>query len=501
MSTPRRRSIPRVAPLVLLVAAAALPYARLPSCPVYPDAERATRNAIVRGGSAAAVVTADFWGHARNDAEATGSYRPSVSLTYWLQARLWGGGAAPLHLFDMALHAAAVLLLYGMLGLALGGGTPALLAALVFAVHPALSEAVASVVGRADLLAGASFLGALLSHRRAARSAASLRWEAGALVLLAVALFSKEYAVVFPFLLLLVDLVLPVAAGSDRRAAIRRFGVWMLVVLGLYLAVRIAVLGSLGRVPLVVPADTPLAGYSLLDRLANAVWLLGVALRLLVVPAALDHVYGVGTVAVASGIGDPRALASVALWMAAAALAGWHWRRRGDGVPFVALVLFALPLLPALNTVGVTVILFAERFLYVPAMGFALGLAWLLQRATRRTLVHRVVTACVLLVAVVFALRTARRVEDWRSNEALARSALRAHPRSAMALHEVGMMHALKGEFAAAEPLVRASLEVQSRPLVWRNYSLLLERMGRTAEAREAWNRFIETSRMPPPRR
>jgi hypothetical protein len=124
-----------------------------------------------------------------------------------------------------------------------------------------------------------------------------------------------------------------------------------------------------------------------------------------------------------------------------------------------------------------------------------------LQRATRRTLVHRVVTACVLLVAVVFALRTARRVEDWRSNEALARSALRAHPRSAMALHEVGMMHALKGEFAAAEPLVRASLEVQSRPLVWRNYSLLLERMGRTAEAREAWNRFIETSRMPPPRR
>jgi tetratricopeptide (TPR) repeat protein len=57
------------------------------------------------------------------------------------------------------------------------------------------------------------------------------------------------------------------------------------------------------------------------------------------------------------------------------------------------------------------------------------------------------------------------------------------------------MVHALRGEFAAAAPLVRASLDVQpSRPGVWRNYALVLDRLGRRAEAVDAWSRAVESA-------
>ena len=490
----RRRSAARAAPLAILVVAAVLPYARLLTCPLYPDAERAvTKNVTVARGSLIDALSADFWGRKRGDPEATGSYRPAVTSTYWLQLRVFGAGPAALHAFDMLLHAATTVLVFLWLQPFVSVRPFAFAAALLFAVHPALSEAVCSVVGRADLLAGVSFLAALLWHRRATRSVRPNRCDAAALAALGIALLAKEYAVVFPFVVLLFD-VLPsgTAGGRDRRM---RFWVLMLALLAGYLVLRVAILGALGKVPLVVAADTPLAGRPFVDRLANAVWLLLPALWLLVLPTRLDHIYGVGTLPVATGTSDPHFLVALGACLATAAFGVLHWRRQRDGSPLLALAIFALPLLPALNTVGVTVVLFAERFLYVPAVGFVWMLAWTASHAARGAALRTGLLAVLLAAAVLFATLTARRVEDWRSNEALARSALRVHPHSGMALHEVGMALAVRGEYEQALPFVRASLDVQGRPLWWRNYALLLERLGRSAEARAAWARGAEASR------
>jgi hypothetical protein len=494
------------APFVVIVAAAVLPYVHLLGCPLYPDAERAvTKNPVVAQGSIADVSSTDFWGRRRGSDEATGSYRPAVSLTYWLQVRTTGARPAPLHAFDLLVHAGAALLVFVWLRRGFAAVWLPVAAALLFAVHPALSEAVCSVVGRADLMAGTSFLAALVLHRRAAHDPHPGRTDAAALACLAVALLSKEYAVAFPFVLFLSDLLRPAVPAADpnggaasaggARSGRVRFWVLMAVLLGGYLLLRVAVLGSLGKVPLVVAADTPLFGRSFVDRVANAVWLLAPALRLLVVPIRLDHVYGFGTLPVATGTSDPLFLVVALAGVAAVVLGVLEWRRRRDATPLLALAMFTLPLLPALNTVGVTVVLFAERFLYVPAVGFVWMLAWVVGRVVRSDRGQKRAAAALVAVGLVFAALTARRVEDWRSNETLARAALRAHPGSAMALHEVGMMLAMRGELEQALPYVRRSLDVQGRPIVWRNYALILERLGRRAEAREAWARGAEASK------
>lgn len=490
-----RRGSPRgQAAAWLAVAALALaPYARLPSQPLFPDAERAvTRNAAVASGTIAEVLASDYWGMIRGEVTLTGSYRPAVSFTYWLQLRAFGPSPAALHLFDMLLHACGAILVWLMLRGLLPGGPFALGAALLFAVHPAVSEAVCSVVGRADLMAGVSFLGALLLHRSAAVTAGRAWRDVVALVLVGVALLSKEYAATFPFLLIAFDLLGPRRQDTARSRPIA-FWATTLLLLGAYLLLRWKVLGTIGSVTMVVAEDTPLAGQALLDRLANAIWLLLPALRLLFVPLALDHVYGVGTLPIASGPSDPLFLAGMSFLLVATTLGARTWRKSADPAPLLALALFALPLLPALNVVGVTVLLFAERFLYLPAAGFVVFVAWALARAARNARSQRIAWIGVAVVVALFAARTAFRVEDWGSNEALARAAVRAHPRSAMAHHELGMMLALRGDFDAAAQHVRVSLDAQdSRPVVWKNYALVLDRLGRREDAVTAWRRAVD---------
>ena len=106
------------------------------------------------------------------DAEgvASGLYRPITLATFALDRAVWGGGAAGFHAVNVALHALVSALAW-FVGRRVGihYGT-ALLAALLFAVHPIHVEAVANIVGRSELLAAAGVLAAWLSHRRAAEA-------------------------------------------------------------------------------------------------------------------------------------------------------------------------------------------------------------------------------------------------------------------------------------------------------------------------------------------
>ena len=93
-------------------------------------------------------------------------YRPLASLSWGLDWALWGDVAAGYHVTDIALHGANALLLFGWLR-SLGqdpspgapsdsavsrGDIEALLAALLFAVHPLTMETVPAIARRPDLL-------------------------------------------------------------------------------------------------------------------------------------------------------------------------------------------------------------------------------------------------------------------------------------------------------------------------------------------------------------
>ncbi|KAL6116777.1 tmtc2 [Pungitius sinensis] len=108
----------------------------------------------------------DFWGTVLTHSGSHKSYRPlctlSFRLNYALHAlRPWG-----YHLLNVALHGLVTAVFTAFSRPLLGGGPWSLLAGLLFASHPVHTEAVAGVVGRADVGAALFFLLSLLCYAR-----------------------------------------------------------------------------------------------------------------------------------------------------------------------------------------------------------------------------------------------------------------------------------------------------------------------------------------------
>lgn len=335
-------------------------------------------------------------------------YRPLVVATYAIDRLI----AAPawFHAANLLWHA-GVAVAVAALARRLAGNTAALIAGLIFAMHPVHVEAVANVIGRAELMAA---LGACLAVY-AAVAKHTVGWSALAL---AAGLLSKENAAVAPGLIAWAWLV-----GINRPPA-RRMAVhaasWVLV-LGLYLAIRWTVLQPYARLEDLAPVfvgEGPLA-----VRLTAIAALADVG-RLLVFPLTLRADYSPAERSIVTTPLDGRlwlGLLCVVAW-AGLLLIAWRRRRRIEAFGLGWIAVAYAPVANLLFPVGVLV---AERTLYLPSAGLALAAgAWMSGWDARRL---RLVAA-VLLVAG--GARSAVRVPVWRDDFTVTLSMLEDSPRS-----------------------------------------------------------------------
>jgi hypothetical protein len=175
-------------------------------------------------------------------------YRPVANLTYAVDYWLWGLNPFGYHLTNILLHGLAatlvVVTVHALTASIRGGG----LAGVLFAIHPLSVDTVPAISRRQDiLLAIFSLLTLWLFVTNYRRDSASRRLRLGAAVAYALALFSKETAVVLGPLAFLWALF---QQPSLRRSwAYRRAMRDVLPLVGVavaYLVVRLAVLGGIG---------------------------------------------------------------------------------------------------------------------------------------------------------------------------------------------------------------------------------------------------------------
>ena len=144
-----------------------------------------------------------------------GLYRPLTSLSYLFNYAILGNAKDPAgyHWINWLLHTVNVLLVFALAVRLLAGRArafrTAFFIALLWAVHPVLTESVTNIVGRADLLAGAAVLGGFLMYLKSAESTGWRRtlWLGGLALAAAVGTLSKESAVVLPGVLILYELI------------------------------------------------------------------------------------------------------------------------------------------------------------------------------------------------------------------------------------------------------------------------------------------------------
>jgi hypothetical protein len=354
-------------------------------------------------------------------------YRPITSLSFWLNWKAGDGGALPFHAVNVLLHVLASVLVVQLLLATTASTGGALAGGLVFAVHPVHVEAVANIVGRADILMTIFCLvGALAFLSRRLPPAARALIVA---LSYALALGAKENGVVLPGLLLLL-LVLRSDDDEvrDRTSVPIRTDLLVLAptlaVLGGYLLLRESVLGAL------VHRDTApyitILGWG--ERFTTGVANLLHLGRLLVVPTDLIADYGPDVI-VPVGLGSARFWAGVVATALSAMLAWTVYRRQRLGA--VALGWIALSVLIVSNLVIPIGVWVAERTLYLPSVGVAIGAAALVQSLARhRSDRTRAVWGTAAVLIALGAWKTLDRIPSWRDTETVLRTLAEEHPES-----------------------------------------------------------------------
>lgn len=374
-------------------------------------------------------------------------YRPLQTLTYWIDYQLWALAPLGYHLTNTLLHAGVALLLYRLVSVLLRAPRAALVAALLFAVHPIHTEAVTYVSGRSDPLSALCLLASLVLFLEGDRTRFTW-WRAGSLAAFAAALLAREAAMVLVLLVVLVDLARRRRDGEPLREAWRARPLtgWLpyVVVLGLYAAARAATVGT-------AATPTPLAQVPLSLRLATMLEVVVRYVGLLAVPVD-QHMER--TVAPATSALAPAVLGSALALVAGVALVV-IFRRRAWPLSF-GVAWFLVALLPVANLVPLATFM-AEHWLYVPSMGLFLVAGWGADRLMARA--PRPVVAAVVGVALIaYGGLAVRRNRDWRDGVTLYEATLSLAPTSVRALTNLGEAYQRLGQLDRAEEAYRRAL-------------------------------------------
>jgi hypothetical protein len=294
--------------------------------------------------------------------------RPLVTTSYALDWSMWQGDPRGFHLTNLVLHALVSVLLYVSLCRWSGAPLGALVATLAWAWHPSKVEAVAWISGRTDLLCA---LGVLLAcvgvHRRlqGARISGPTLEATG----LFVALFSKEHGVVVPAFIALEAWAQGGRLALDRAelARLARIAAPHAAVVAIYLVFRFAMFP-------IVPDRT--ASLSFLDARLYTLETLGEFARIVFFP--LHHSMQRAPIRIDDSfrvIHEGARLAIGIAFIAVLAIALLLWKKRGATWRIAGCLVGLAALAPVANIAAAKMVfLFAERFVYIPLMGFALCL-------------------------------------------------------------------------------------------------------------------------------
>jgi len=393
------------------------------------------RPLLVHPPSLAAVLSEPYWPAGFGGV----TWRPAVLASYALDYRL-GGAAHWFHAVNV-LWAGLAAALLTVLACRFADPRTGLVAGLLFAVHPVHVEAVANVVGRAELMAAAGYAAALLCALRVERHRGYL---AGIALAAAFAIASKEHAVTLPAAILLVLLARGTRPGMAALPALAA----ALPIAAYFVLRGVFTTGSFASGGLAL-------GLEHLTLMQRAWAMIPISLqwwRLLLFPAHLSADYSPGELVASTGLTLAHGL-GLLVWIAAA-WAAWRWRRRVPGLA-LGLAWLVVTVSPVANVLIPTEVLVAERTLYLPSFGIAFAIAAVGMAVPWPPRARVLLLAAVLVAG---AARSIARVPAWHDDEAQYQALTRDAPRSYRTLWLQGKDEFAAGRWGSGERLLREAI-------------------------------------------
>jgi tetratricopeptide (TPR) repeat protein len=298
-----------------------------------------------------------------------GHYRPVLFSTYVLSYALGGYDYDPrmFRAFNLVFHVLNGLLVFAVFRQVSRKTALAFFAALLFAVHPLNTESVNYISCRSNVLAATFYLAGVALFVGYAGSAAMRRrtaFYAGSLLCFALGLLTKEIVITLPAILMLLDILLlnPDAKTFALKTLFRRHVMfWVVAGAHLFLIFAVSLKPSYER-------------RGILSNLLIQTKAVVFYLQLLMFPRGLSVSHGF----------EWQGTANAAFFLSLAVLgilvfAAWRMRERLALLSF-GVAWFFVTLLPTSSFLPLNVPVNEHRT-YLPAVGFAVAVAFLLELA------------------------------------------------------------------------------------------------------------------------
>ena len=426
--------------------------------------------------------------------------RPVMLASLMLDAGIWGRNPFGYHLTSVLIHAVNAVLLWMVMRACLAPassdaairfvaplksarGVAMMLPALLFAVHPIVTEAVCEPTFREDLLVALFSLGGLvLALRHDATSRGSDLWRAlGCTVCCLLAVGSKESGIAAPLLLACSWLLW-------RRGDPGRFWQWTVgaghLVSLAFLAARFLLAPGDSKIFATIPSYL---GGSLVTALPFIPRIYALYVQLVLFPVNQHVDYGDISIA---HLPLPVALGVLAI---VAVLAGAAARR--DRRLLLAYAMVLLPLLPVSNLIPIFCPV-ADRYLYLPMAGVALAVAFALDDARLADRVWIRTWSLVGCAAVVAALGVAcvQRQRVWTTPVIFWEDTLRKNPASITAKIGYGESLLRVGRYEEAEQVVMNTIRATNGTIgnTWSTLALIFDKRGDAVKAGRAMAKAIQ---------
>lgn len=421
---------------------------------VLDDHPQIEQNPYVRNfQNAPKLFTASVWSFQGKES-ATNYYRPLMTLGYLLGYQAFGVSPYGYHLVNVLLNVAVVGLVWAFSTRLFASEAYGLLAGLFFALHPIHTESVAWIAAVTDIQLTLFYLLAFLLFLRLEERPLPhpARLRAAMLACFGLALLSKEQAFTLPLLAAAYEhFVREDRARTGWREKLGRYGgFWVLA--AVYLLWRAAVVSggpavALQRPEMSWPAAI-LSGFALTAGYAGKIFW----------PAPLSCYYPFHP---STSLSEPLVLAGLGVVLLAAFLFVFFWRR--DRRYSFALLWILVTFGPVLNARWMAGSVFAERYWYLPSVGFSWLVAgglvrvWRL-RGTRGRLRRCAIAVAGSALALLAARATIQRNRDWRDDRTLAEKTLEVFPEASSVRVNLGKISWAEGRRKEAERLWRAAL-------------------------------------------
>jgi len=422
----------------------------------YDDGAIVKSNRLIRDlGNLPEIMRTNYWG-TDDPAGDKSLYRPFTIFSYALNYAMHADEPAGYHVTNVLLHALASLALFACVLTLFKSLSTSTAAGILFAVHPVHTEAVAGVVGRAEILAFLGIAACTWSYAncaRARRQTACVGWGVASVAAYAMGVFSKELGIIAPAVVLWSELL--VLCGRPFRGRWRRSAMAVggyALVAGVFLSLRAGAVLSKGH-------HFGFQGVPAWQRVLTGLRVCVEYVGLFVFPRTLSADYNQDTVPLAVSLFEPGVL--LALCMLVAGIAGlvWAWRR----APAISwgVLLFLTALFPVSNLAFPIGVMKAERILYTPSAGFVVVVGYLfaclIDSRRRRICGWTLASTTVGLLLV----RTWVRNPVWRDTITLAKATIETCPSSLNLNTELFHYYRKRGELEPAAEHLKAILRIR----------------------------------------